>query len=442
MLFKVAVAFLLSSIADADNTPNLCTDDISNLQRIKPSDTSLNIDVIANLTVGGETYNGDADHFVMIPDPEAMVKKALIYLPGTTDRPELSSCLLKSVAASTPFPTIGLSYSYLTSGDSFRNGKCKLLGLEEQINCLTEQHKDAIDGGTYGSTHFKEDGITKFWESVDPANSITARVGKLLEYLDGENPSKGWGDLYTAGNDPEPNWSKLIVMGHSQGAGHAAYLGQTKKLMGAVMISGPQDQCMECPKGTEFWIDDDYMTLNKYTAFASGDETAYDLIATNWNRMKDAGATTWGEPTGVRFALEAVDACASPLVSRVKYASTSTCGGKEHCSTAIDDSVPFIEMTTDEKQYLYDITVWPAIARPDTCYMLGGCLESAQKNFENEQKRVKDQKKDGLAECKGSSDKEMCRKKVKELFKEGKIQNMKTKKEAVMKCKKEGSTSS
>mmetsp|Transcript_19038 Transcript_19038/g.37861 ORF Transcript_19038/g.37861 Transcript_19038/m.37861 type:complete len:401 (+) Transcript_19038:282-1484(+) len=375
MMFKVAAAFLLSSIlVDADNTPNLCSDDIPNLQKIKPSDTSLNIDVIPNLTVGGEEYNGDADHFVMIPDPEAMVEKVLIYLPGTTDRPELSSCLLKSVAASTPFPTIGLSYSYLTSGDSFRNGKCQSLvaefGLEEQINCLTEQHNDAIDGGTYGSTHFKEDKVTKFWESVDPANSITARIGKLLQYLDEKNPGTGWGGLYTAGEDPEPNWSKLIIMGHSQGAGHAAYLGQTKELMGAVMISGPQDECIECPEGTEFWIDHDYMTLNAYTAFASGDEPFYmnGVMGDNWNRMTEAGAVTWGEPTDVGFAVEAVDACASPLVTHVEYAPTSTCGGKEHCSTSLDDSVPFIKRTDGEKQYLYDLTVWPTIARPGACH--------------------------------------------------------------------------
>jgi len=449
MLFKVAAAFLFSFIlVDADNTPNLCTADIPNLQRIKPSATLLNIDVIPKLKVGGETYSGDADHFVIIPDPKAKVEKALIYLSGTTDRPELSSCLLKSVAASTPFPTIGLSYSYLTSGDSFRNGKCQSLrpdfGLEEQINCLTEQHKDAIDGGTYGSTHFKEDGITKFWEAVDPANSITARVGKLLEYLDGENPSKGWGDLYTAGSDPEPIWSKLIVMGHSQGAGHAAYLGQTKELMGAVMISGPQDECVECPKGTKFWIDDDYMTVDKYTAFASGDEPAYKnspyTIGVNWDRMKEAGATTWGGPTNVGFALEAVDACASPLVSYVKHASTSTCGGKEHCSTALDDSVPFIEMTTGEKQYLYDLTVWPALAR---CSMHKECLEMVKKNFITQKDLLNVQQKDGMFDCRTSSDKEVCKMKVKEIFKKGTTKNKKTRKTAAKKCKKEfGSTSS
>merc|ERR1719469_1011833 len=33
--------------------------------------------------------------------------------------------------------------------------------------------------------------------------------------------------------------------------------------------------------------------------------------------MTEAGAVTWGEPTDVGFAVEAVDACASPLISHV-----------------------------------------------------------------------------------------------------------------------------
>merc|ERR1711957_783646 len=113
-------------------------------------------------------------------------------------------------------------------------------------------------------THYKSDG-SAFWGSIAPANSITARLVKLLKHLDEQNSGMGWSSLYTG---DEPNWDKIIVLGHSQGAGHAAYLGQTKSLLGAVMISGPQDECVNCPEGTKFWIDDAYKTKNKYTAFA------------------------------------------------------------------------------------------------------------------------------------------------------------------------------
>jgi len=373
MFLKAAALFLLSSIVvDADNTPNLCSSDILNLQRIAPSTTGLDINPIPEIKVGSGVYSGDAEHFVMIPNGH-MVDQVMVYLPGTTDRPELSSCLLQSVSETLDYPTIGLSYAYLSSGDGFRNGKCALLSLEEQINCLDAQHKDAIDGGDYGATHFKADG-SAFWKPIAPANSITARLVKLLKYLNEQNPGMGWSSLYTG---DEPRWEKIIVMGHSQGAGHAAYLGQTKSLLGAVMISGPQDECVNCPEGTTFWIDDAYKTKNKYTAFASGDEPMYAVQAENWSRMTEAGATKWKDPTDVNFAIGDVSACDSPLFTNVKYGAASTCGGKEHCSTAIDDSVPILEKSNGDKCYLYGVKVWPSLVTGvSTCKSSKGAKDS------------------------------------------------------------------
>jgi len=348
MFLKAAAFSLLSSIVvDAGYSGNLCSDDILNLQRIAPSATKLDIDPIPDIVVGGySSYSGDADHFVIIPNGQK-VKKVMIYLPGTANQPELSSCLLQSVSQTLDYPTIGLSYAYLNSRDI--SYMCASSG--DQINCLDAQHKDAIDGGNYG--HLK-----MMWGPIAPENSITARLVKLLKLLDEQNSGMGWSSLYTG---DEPNWDKIIVMGHGQGAGHAAYLGQTKSLLGAVMISGPQDECVNCPEGTKFWIDDAYKTKNKYTAFASGDEYMYTVQAENWSRMTEAGATEWKDPTDINFAIDDVSACDSPLFTNVKYGATSTCMNREHCSTAIDDSVPFLEKSDGDKCYLYGVKVWPSL---------------------------------------------------------------------------------
>merc|ERR1711862_939170 len=302
---------------------------------------------------------GDANHFVIGAETSKQYDKVLVYLPGTTDRTELSSCLLKSVAESLPYPTIGLSYAYLSSGDKFRNGKCqyegeKMNSIEYQIDCLTQQHIDAIDGGTYGSTHTTAEG-KPFWDPVAPDNSITARLGFLLKMLDGKYPDKNWGKFYTdggvfrgSGSYPIPNWKMIKVMGHSQGAGHAAYLAQTQAILGAVMVSGPQDECIGCSESTKFWIDKASYKSKSYSAFASADEPLVGVMKDNWNRMIDAGATTWKKNfyTDVDFAVDKnalTNIMKGPLLSSILPAFTSTCGGKEHCSTAIDDSVPFIK---------------------------------------------------------------------------------------------------
>jgi pimeloyl-ACP methyl ester carboxylesterase len=73
---------------------------------------------------------------------------------------------------------------------------------------------------------------------VDSANSIVNRFSKLLIYLAKHDPAGGWA-AFLKGN--QPRWDKVIVAGHSQGAGHAAYLGKCFKLAGVLMFSGPQD---------------------------------------------------------------------------------------------------------------------------------------------------------------------------------------------------------
>jgi len=366
----IGLVGFVPSLVNADNTPNLCTEDIADLVKIKPSQTNPGV-VIPNITVGGFEYNADAEHFIMGTTTSEHNNRVLVYIPGTTDRPELSSCLLKSVAASLPYPTIGLSYAFLSSGDSFRNGKCALVGTEmgrpAQVDCLTQQHKDAIDGGTYGNTHFKDG--KPFWDAIETHNSITARLGFLFKYLDETIPNGGWDKFYSTSKNsgfPKPNWKRLEIMGHSQGAGHAAYLGRTKNIKGAVMVSGPQDECIDCPIDTTFWIDEPYVS-KKYTAFASGVEPLVGVMTNNWNRMTAANATTWipNNLQDVQYAIgtDPIKVCKGPLITYIKPANTSTCGGKDHCSTAIDDSVPFIEKSNGDKKYLYDINIWASIAK-------------------------------------------------------------------------------
>lgn len=73
---------------------------------------------------------------------------------------------------------------------------------------------------------------------VDPANSILNRFQKLLVYLVKHDPRGGWGQFLTNG---QPVWNRIIVAGHSQGSGHAAYIGQMFKVDRVLMFSGPQD---------------------------------------------------------------------------------------------------------------------------------------------------------------------------------------------------------
>ena len=73
---------------------------------------------------------------------------------------------------------------------------------------------------------------------ISAANSILNRFQKLLIYLVKHDPRGGWGQFVK--ND-RPVWPHIIVAGHSQGSGHAAYIGKLFRVDRVLMFSGPQD---------------------------------------------------------------------------------------------------------------------------------------------------------------------------------------------------------
>ena len=73
---------------------------------------------------------------------------------------------------------------------------------------------------------------------VDTANSVLNRFQKLLLYLVRNDTAGGW-NRFVANN--EPLWSNIIVAGHSQGSGHAAYLAKMFDVSRVLIFSGPQD---------------------------------------------------------------------------------------------------------------------------------------------------------------------------------------------------------
>lgn len=86
---------------------------------------------------------------------------------------------------------------------------------------------------------------------VDSANSIYHRFYTLLIYLSKKYPQQGW-QQYITGNVIQ--WQKIIVAGHSQGAGHAAYLAKKFPVNRALIFAGPQDFLVHfnAPAGWQF----------------------------------------------------------------------------------------------------------------------------------------------------------------------------------------------
>ena len=98
-----------------------------------------------------------------------------------------------------------------------------------------DSYRAAIVSGTPGSDKIR----------VDPANSILNRFEKLLAYLAKEDAGGKWNEFFA---DEKPAWNHIVLAGHSQGSGHAAYIAKLYAVDKVLMFSGPQDYLSDLDK--------------------------------------------------------------------------------------------------------------------------------------------------------------------------------------------------
>ena len=115
-----------------------------------------------------------------------------------------------------------------------------VISLDYENNVITTVCSPSVDSTCFD--RFRQEIITGAPVSdkvqVDSTNSLLNRFNYLLRYLVKNDPSGKWNEFFVGGH---PVWNKIISAGHSQGAGHAAYLGKMFTLNRVLMFSGPQD---------------------------------------------------------------------------------------------------------------------------------------------------------------------------------------------------------
>jgi hypothetical protein len=156
---------------------------------------------------------------VAVYDPSAKpAHRVLVFLPGTNAKAERSLAMYRAFA-DWGYHAIGLDYENSVAAVSCAHSK--------DAACF-DHYRDAVVSGAPMSEKI----------TVDRANSILSRLEKLLLFLVKTDPDGGWGEFVEAGR---PKWSRIVIAGHSQGSGHAAYIGKMFEVERVLMFSGPQD---------------------------------------------------------------------------------------------------------------------------------------------------------------------------------------------------------
>lgn len=145
--------------------------------------------------------------------------KLLVHLVGTIDIPS-STTFFPALAANRGYRVVSLKYpNDLSAQSACRNS--------EDTDCYENFRREIVEGVDTSSDL-----------EVNRANSIENRLQKLLQYLIAEYPEESWSDFLV---DDEVNWRKLVVSGHSQGGGHAAFIAKDRVVERVIMFASPND---------------------------------------------------------------------------------------------------------------------------------------------------------------------------------------------------------
>jgi len=194
----LVVAFALSGIAQAGELKTL---------EILPSDTDPSI----------TRFN---EPNVVVFDESAPAESPLVvFMPGTGGKPSHTIHMLRVVAAQ-GYRVIGLEYDD-------EPAVIQVCPRSPDSSCSANFRAHRIFGGNSSSP-----------VENTQAETIVNRLVKLLGYLQ-EHDAAGHWDGYLL--DAEPNWSRIVVSGLSQGAGMAAYIAKHKLVARVVLFSSPWD---------------------------------------------------------------------------------------------------------------------------------------------------------------------------------------------------------
>lgn len=189
-------------------------------------------------------------------DAEPSDGKLFVFFPGTGARPDDYTNLIENAAAN-GYTAIGLSYRNEIAVRSL----CTLGGPGAgDPDCQEKVRTEIITG---------EDSS----ELVDVSfsDSITHRLTELLDYLAVTDGSADWGGFLI---DGAPNWSSIAVAGHSQGGGHAAFLGKLEQVDRSILFSSTENADWTRKPGIT--------ASQRYFGFAHSLEQPYTSIINSW----------------------------------------------------------------------------------------------------------------------------------------------------------------
>jgi predicted esterase len=204
--FRAAICALLLAAASAP-AQNPAPEATLVTYRVKPS------------SLDSTVTRFDEAHIITFSRTAKADAPLLLFLPGTGGRPQ-NATLFQEAAARQGYRVVGLQYVDEPAVQ-------QVCPREPDPTCSEKVRRKRIFG----------DDVTPLIDDR-AQESIVARLVTLLSGLERQHPGEGWAGYL---KDGHPNWPRIAVSGHSQGAGMAAYIAQRTLVARVVLFSSPWD---------------------------------------------------------------------------------------------------------------------------------------------------------------------------------------------------------
>lgn len=254
-----------------------------------------------------KAIDASGPQYLVLPPRAAARGKLFVFLPGTGASPAHYREILR-LAADRGYHSIGLSYANTATVFSL------CLGSSDP-DCHGRVRQEIVFGSDDSPL-----------VAVNKANALENRARALLRYLASRYPLEGWGQFVAA--DGRLATTRMTLAGHSQGGGHAAYIGKLVPLERVVLFSSPMDWDVGANAPARWIASASQTPPNRYFGFTH-EQDYWQQVSVIWQQL--------GMGTQVQLLRSGMHSLGS---SRQFITNYNAAGSNAHGLTIVDAQTP------------------------------------------------------------------------------------------------------
>lgn len=259
-----------------------------------------------------------AAHYAVTPNPAVAARNRLfVFLPGTGGQPAFQQLILQ-VGSDRGYHAIGLMYPNTPSIGSLCNDS-------PDPDAHWKARREIVTGQDLSPL-----------VSVPTTECIEHRLAALLTHLAATFPGEQWGQFLSAG---QPDWSKVVIGGHSQGGGHAGVIAKLYPVLRAVCFSSPADWRSPASQPASWYAVAGATPAAQVFGFSHQEDeiVTWPLVSANWLAL---GLGAYGAAVSVDAATAPYGGSHALTSSRAHAPAGGSYAPSFHGATVVDAATP------------------------------------------------------------------------------------------------------